>query len=1099
MPSLSSRTFLLFLLALPLTQAFFILNHAPLVRTRLDPIVSPGAVAQHEHNIVGGSKFGKDYSQADSLTGRCTTAEVTLDKSNYWAPQLYYYEPIKKTYQAIPSYTKTYYLQRPGSKNEKIHAFPDGLKMIAGNPYRRTYDSSSFADQAVSFVCLDYYNSHTGDPEWEQTSAGFFKHNCPDGLRTQVFFPACWDGVNLDSPNHSSHMAYPLDNPQGGNCPSTHPVHLVSLFYEFVWSVGDFPFNAVGTPTWVLANGDTTGLGFHGDFTNGWPTGDNNILQQAIDTCGDETGGVVDECAVFVPYIDREAAAACQPEGAIVDEAIGWGSPISALPGDNPIWIGNGSKPTTAGYSANPGYTVTSSALPSGWSNLGCIAEGTSGRAMNGGYKSDSANMTLGVCATYCEGLGLPYAGVEYGQECYCTSVMRNGASTTLINSNLCDDKCSGLVTENCGGSSTLTLLYNPDNVAAPASLPSGWAAPSTGSCRTEPSGVRALAGASTASDALTIESCVNYCVGKGYSIAGMEYGRECYCANTITSSSLVAADTDCNMPCAGNLGQTCGGSSRLSIYQKSAVTTTTSTSSKASSALASASASSSAVTLSNGWTSNGACTSDTTRLMTTSYVLSTMTYEICTDYCSGQGFSQAGLEYGTQCWCSSSVDLTKTSTSTACTMACGGNSAVKCGGAYAMQIFVAPASTSTTSTKATVTSTTTAATASASSISLSNGWTSTGGCINDPTSARLMTKTIDQSGMTYEICTNYCSGLGYSQAGLEYGTQCWCSSSLDVSSTTSSTACTSACGGNSALKCGGFYAMTLFSAPAVVVSSSSSTKAVVPSTSTTSTKAATATATSSAIVLSNGWTSTGGCASDSPRLMTVSYGSTSMTHELCTNYCSGLGYTQAGVQYSSQCYCSSSVDMTALKTSTACTNTCSGNSAQICGGAYAMNIFTNPNAASPTTSSSTIKATSTSSSSSSTKFVTSTSSSASAVASSSVVAPSGWSYSSCVSDSASPRALSGYFVDSSTMTLQICATTCSSKGYSMFGVEYYTQCLCGNALATTSSTLAESSCSYACGGSSTEKCGGFSAMSLFVIKPTSRKRGASVWSSSRV
>jgi hypothetical protein len=29
-------------------------------------------------------------------------------------------------------------------------------------------------------------------------------------------------------------MAYPVDTFQGGNCPASHPVHLVSLFYEFV-------------------------------------------------------------------------------------------------------------------------------------------------------------------------------------------------------------------------------------------------------------------------------------------------------------------------------------------------------------------------------------------------------------------------------------------------------------------------------------------------------------------------------------------------------------------------------------------------------------------------------------------------------------------------------------------------------------------------------------------------------------------------------------------------------------------------------------------------------------------------------------------------
>lgn len=40
-------------------------------------------------------------------------------------------------------------------------------------------------------------------------------------------------------------------------------MHLPGLFYEFVYSVDKFPFNAEG-PTWVLANGDTTGLGMHG-------------------------------------------------------------------------------------------------------------------------------------------------------------------------------------------------------------------------------------------------------------------------------------------------------------------------------------------------------------------------------------------------------------------------------------------------------------------------------------------------------------------------------------------------------------------------------------------------------------------------------------------------------------------------------------------------------------------------------------------------------------------------------------------------------------------------------------------------------------------
>lgn len=102
--------------------------------------------------------------------------------------------------------------------------------MISGNPNRRTYDGSA-SNEAISFVCLDYAGGHQGDPEWDQRN-NFFNHNCPNGMRAQVNFPSCWDGVNLDSPDHKSHMAFASGGPNGGgDCPASHPVHLVTLFY----------------------------------------------------------------------------------------------------------------------------------------------------------------------------------------------------------------------------------------------------------------------------------------------------------------------------------------------------------------------------------------------------------------------------------------------------------------------------------------------------------------------------------------------------------------------------------------------------------------------------------------------------------------------------------------------------------------------------------------------------------------------------------------------------------------------------------------------------------------------------------------------------
>jgi hypothetical protein len=38
---------------------------------------------------------------------------------------------------------------------------------------------------------------------------------CPGSsyLSAKITFPGCWDGKNLDSPDHRSHMAYPVRGP----------------------------------------------------------------------------------------------------------------------------------------------------------------------------------------------------------------------------------------------------------------------------------------------------------------------------------------------------------------------------------------------------------------------------------------------------------------------------------------------------------------------------------------------------------------------------------------------------------------------------------------------------------------------------------------------------------------------------------------------------------------------------------------------------------------------------------------------------------------------------------------------------------------------
>jgi len=51
------------------------------------------------------------------------------------------------------------------------------------------------------------------------------------GLNARVHMPACWDGKNLDPPDHTSHVAF-LSDLDNGDCPSTHPIGFIKMFYE---------------------------------------------------------------------------------------------------------------------------------------------------------------------------------------------------------------------------------------------------------------------------------------------------------------------------------------------------------------------------------------------------------------------------------------------------------------------------------------------------------------------------------------------------------------------------------------------------------------------------------------------------------------------------------------------------------------------------------------------------------------------------------------------------------------------------------------------------------------------------------------------------
>ncbi|KAI0765890.1 hypothetical protein BD413DRAFT_637146 [Trametes elegans] len=611
-----------------------------IAQTRLDSIVNPGALGTHVHAIVGASGFKNTYDPDDLVQSKCTTIPVQPDKSNYWSEQMYHQDQQTKKLTPIPTTFNIYYLVRNGPKNEKIHAFPKGLKMLAGDTTRRTYNASNFADQAVSYVCLDYSGSHGSDPAWAERP-DFFEHSCPDGMRAQ------------------SHMAYPIQNYNSGDCPDSHPVHLVSLFYEMLVSVDQFPYWGAGS--WVLANGDTTGLGHHGDFQNGW---DIDLLQEAIDTCTNANGNVMD-CPALAAKFDQAAADACVLETSIVNEDIGLTAPISALPGCNPIYNGKPAGPCP--QASNPDIVPAQQPLPSGWTELGCIAEGTSGRALPA-LTMKNANMTKAMCASYCGSQGYKLAGVEFSDECYCDNSVKNGASTNLLAWDQCNNHCAGNNYEICGGAAKLSLLStgNP-----------GASAPSSSASSVSSAAPRPVSSANTAS------SISSSATPAHTSAAGTTSASSA--GTTSSAASHVLIPVSSAVPSASS-------SSIISSSSSSIISSSTSAAQpSASSSVPSGSNSTAAPGLPSGWSAAG-CAADVPArtLNVDAFTSEQMTVGACVAHCAALGHTLAGLEYARECYCGRAfVNGGGAPLAAAqCDMACTGDAGTVCGGHMALSVF---------------------------------------------------------------------------------------------------------------------------------------------------------------------------------------------------------------------------------------------------------------------------------------------------------------------------------------------------------------------------------------------------------------------------
>ncbi|GAA5891595.1 hypothetical protein JCM5296_004269 [Sporobolomyces johnsonii] len=508
------------------------------------------------------------------------------------------------------------------------------------------------------------------------------------------------------------------------------------------WSVD--PWNDVRseglntTQPFVLAMGDSTGYGYHGDFFNGW---DGNVLQEAINTCTSDSG-VIEYCTVFDLY---DPSHECHKTPDVDEVVLGT---FTSLPGCNPVtgftggYVSPCTDPNTPAIFTNP-VAYNGSAPPPGsnvtadqpsvllnyqtWTYQDCYSDLiNSARSLPNGLST--VNKTVEACLDACMAKGYVYCGVEYHGECWGGNTL--SVNSTALGYGSCGLTCTDNSLQYCGGtggagSASMELYTRP----APASTTTtsttttsaAVSATTSKTVSTTSISMTSTSAAASASSSLTgklttsskwtykgcysdlvnsarslpntltsnstIEGCLAAATAGNYSVFAVSYGGECYAANALSPYSTALAASKCAMTCNSNKNETCGGSASLDVYYSTSLPILTGPTNAQ------------LATFGN-WTYD-ACYSDLVnnkRSLPLSLANKNQTIEGCLSLAASVGANIAGLSYYSECYFSTTGNISANASvlpDTSCRFPCKGNPNEMCGGNAALSVWRIPSTVS--------------------------------------------------------------------------------------------------------------------------------------------------------------------------------------------------------------------------------------------------------------------------------------------------------------------------------------------------------------------------------------------------------------------
>ncbi|KAJ3313405.1 hypothetical protein HDU76_002652, partial [Blyttiomyces sp. JEL0837] len=680
--------------------------------------------------------------------------------------------------------------------------------------------------------------------------------------------------------------------------------------------------------------------------------------------------------------------------------------------------------PTTT--SAAPAVPTQPSSTAPYWIPLdsGCILDAVAGQPrtffnfMLGGATQDT-------CKAAAVGAGYKYFGVEYGGECWAGNEFRNTTSAAAPASD-CNMPCNADPTQLCGSGNRLSafVLYTPPAQPYWAPIGSG--------CLQDTVGGTPRTFANFLGGDATVETCLSMAMTAGYTMAGIEYGGECWADNAFHNTTITDAPaTDCNMPCNNNASEICGAGFRLSAYAYILPGGSTPTPTPTSSAVITPTPS--AVSTGNWAPIGSGCIQDVVNGQPRTFSVNLgggSNFDLCSAAALSGNYMYFGLEYGGECWADNSFHNTTSADAPAtdCSMKCNSNPLQLCGNgnrltAYSYNVNGTTSSSAGTTATVPPTSTyTTVSTTTSAPAPTDLAWRPIdSGCLLDTGNPRTFGNFL-LGGATVETCQAAAGAKGYVYMGLDWADSLYRNL---TSAAAPATDCTMKCNANAAELCGAGNRLSAYyygtSHPFVPTTTSDGATTTAAATSTSATPTPTPSG------LPAGWGYVGcfkeGTSGRALAGMPIPATAT-MTNEHCATQCLAKGFAISGTEFGQECYCGNDIrNGGAAAAETDCTSVCAGNTAEKCGGGNRLTVYSSITPANITIwPAPVLKKTG---------------------------LPAGYSYVGCYMDNVpdangnQQRTLQWQYISLGKMTVEMCISHCFRFGYKLAGLEYGSECYC--------------------------------------------------------